>query len=99
MEITHDRSYIGQSSLDFIARGYGSEDLHSLRFQFVYTEGQKCRPSEDNARRKYRAGGSKKKHGHAAHNGGDCRCVCLLPVSINKHAGESSAFPRMFLSK
>lgn len=43
MEITHDRSYIGQSSLDFIARGYGSEDLHSLRFQFVYTEAERAR--------------------------------------------------------
>ena len=43
MEITHDRSYINRSELDFIARGYGAEDFHSLRFQFVYTEVEKAR--------------------------------------------------------
>lgn len=43
MEITHDRSYIDHSSLDFIARGYGTEDLYSLRFQFVYTEAERAR--------------------------------------------------------
>lgn len=43
MEITHDRSYIGRTSLDFIARGYGIEDLYSLRFQFVYTEAERAR--------------------------------------------------------
>lgn len=43
MEITHDRSYIGHSSLDFITRGYAVEDLHSLRFQFVYTEAERAR--------------------------------------------------------
>ena len=43
MEITHDRSYINRSALDFIARGYGTEDLYSLRFQFVYTEAERAR--------------------------------------------------------
>lgn len=43
MEITHDRSYINRSELDFIARGYGAEDFHSLRFQFVYTEAERAR--------------------------------------------------------
>lgn len=43
MEITHDRSYINRSELDFIARGYGAEDFHSLRFQFIYTEVEKAR--------------------------------------------------------
>lgn len=43
MEITHDRSYINRSSLDFIDRGYGTEDLYSLRFQFVYTEAERAK--------------------------------------------------------
>lgn len=43
MEITYDRSYIDRTSLDFIARGYGIEDLHSLRLQFVYTEAERAR--------------------------------------------------------
>ena len=43
MEITHDRSYINRSALEFIARGYGAEDIHSLRFQFVYTEAEQAR--------------------------------------------------------
>ena len=43
MEITHDRSYINRSALDFIARGYGTEDLYSLRFQFVYTDAERAR--------------------------------------------------------
>lgn len=43
MEITYDRSYIDRTSLDFIARGYGIEDLHSLRFQFIYTEAERAR--------------------------------------------------------
>lgn len=43
MEITYDRSYIDSTSLNFIARGYGIEDLHSLRLQFVYTEAEKAR--------------------------------------------------------
>lgn len=43
MEITHDRSYIERSSLEFIVRGYGIEDLYSLRFQFVYTEAERAR--------------------------------------------------------
>lgn len=42
MEITRDRSYIDRTSLDFMARGYGAEDLHSLRFQFVYTEAERA---------------------------------------------------------
>lgn len=43
MEITHDRSYIDRSSLEFIARGYGIEDLYSLRFQFVCTAVERAR--------------------------------------------------------
>lgn len=43
MEIVHDRSYIDRSAQDFIARGYGIEDLYSLRFQFVYTEAERTR--------------------------------------------------------
>lgn len=42
MEIVHDRSYITQTEREFIARGYASESLHSLRFSFVYTEAQKA---------------------------------------------------------
>lgn len=43
MEITHDRSYIDRSSLEFITRGYGIEDLYSLRFQFVYAQAERAR--------------------------------------------------------
>lgn len=43
MEIFHDRSYIKHSALDFIVRGYGIEDLYSLRFQFIYTEAERAR--------------------------------------------------------
>lgn len=43
MEVSHDRSYIKHSALDFIARGYGIEDLYSLRFQFIYTETERAR--------------------------------------------------------
>lgn len=43
MEITHDRSYIGPFSLDFMTHGYGAEDLYSLRFQFIYTEAERAR--------------------------------------------------------
>jgi len=37
MNILHDRSYISEYELDFVARGYRHEDLHSIRFCFVYT--------------------------------------------------------------
>lgn len=43
MEISHGRSYINRSAMEFIARGYGIEDLHSLRFQFVYTEAERAK--------------------------------------------------------
>lgn len=43
MEIFHDRSCINRTALDFVARGYGIEDLYSLRFQFLYTEAERAR--------------------------------------------------------
>lgn len=41
MQIKHDRSYISATDNEMICRGYGHEDLHSLRLQFLYTEDEK----------------------------------------------------------
>ena len=45
MIITHDRSYMSPTSLEFISRGYACESMHSLRFSFVYTEAQQAESS------------------------------------------------------
>ena len=42
MQIIHDRSYIGQTSREFISRGYACESIYSLRFSFAYTEAQQA---------------------------------------------------------
>lgn len=41
MKINHDRSYINQSSLAFVDRGYAAEDLYQLRISYEYTEEEK----------------------------------------------------------
>lgn len=38
MNVRHDRSYISESDVELIQRGYAREDLTSLRFSFVYTQ-------------------------------------------------------------
>lgn len=38
MNVRHDRSYVSESDIDLIQRGYAWEDLTSLRFRFVYTQ-------------------------------------------------------------
>lgn len=38
MNVRHDRSYISESDIDLIQRGYAWENLTSLRFSFVYTQ-------------------------------------------------------------
>ena len=45
MLITHDRSYMSPTDLEFISRGYARESMHSLRFGFVYTEAQQTESS------------------------------------------------------
>ena len=42
MQINHDRSYIGQTSREFISRGYACESYHSLCFSYVYTAEQQA---------------------------------------------------------
>lgn len=49
MTITHDRSYISPSSLTLIERGYATEVLHQLRFNFVYTQEQQAQNAEQAA--------------------------------------------------
>ena len=41
MNLWHDKSYIAPSGPEWIERGYAMYDVHSVRFQFVYTEEQK----------------------------------------------------------
>lgn len=41
MNINHDRSYINQSSLVFVDRGYAAQDLYQLRIRYEYTEEEK----------------------------------------------------------
>ena len=41
MYIKYDKTYIEDSSWEFVRRGYAAEDLHSLRFYFDYTEEEK----------------------------------------------------------
>lgn len=40
MIINHDKKYLN-SAEDLIARGYATEDLHSIRFRFEYTDAEK----------------------------------------------------------
>ena len=42
MQISHDRSYMSPTDLEFISRGYACESIHSLRFSFAYTEAQQA---------------------------------------------------------
>lgn len=49
MIINHDKSYIA-SAEDLIARGYATEDLHSLRFRFEYTDAEKERNREERSK-------------------------------------------------
>lgn len=42
MKITDDWSYIGEASRELIQKGYACEDLHSIRFQFTYTNEEKA---------------------------------------------------------
>ena len=42
MQISHDRSYMSPTDLEFISRGYARESMHSLRFSFAYTEAQQA---------------------------------------------------------
>ena len=41
MNLWHDKSYIAPSGPEWVERGYAMYDVHSVRFQFVYTEEQK----------------------------------------------------------
>lgn len=41
MNLWHDKSYIAPSGPNWVERGYAMYDVHSVRFQFVYTEEQK----------------------------------------------------------
>ena len=41
MNLRHDKSYISPPGPQSVARGYAMYDVHSVRFQFVYTEEQK----------------------------------------------------------
>ena len=41
MNLWHDKSYISPSGPEWVERGYAMYDVHSVRFQFVYTEEQK----------------------------------------------------------
>lgn len=41
MNLWHDKSYISPSAPEWVERGYAMYDVHSVRFQFVYTEEQK----------------------------------------------------------
>ena len=41
MNLWHDKSYIAPSGPEWVERGYAIYDVHSVRFQFVYTEEQK----------------------------------------------------------
>ena len=41
MNLWHDKSYITPSGPEWVERGYAMYDVHSVRFQFVYTEEQK----------------------------------------------------------
>ena len=40
MNLWHDTSYIAPSGPEWMKRGYARNDVHSVRFQFVYTEAQ-----------------------------------------------------------
>ena len=41
MNLWHDKSYISPSGPEWVERGYAMYDVHSVRFQFVYTEERK----------------------------------------------------------
>ena len=41
MNLWHDKSYISPTGPEWVERGYAMYDVHSVRFQFVYTEEQK----------------------------------------------------------
>ena len=41
MNLWHDKTYIAPSGPEWVERGYAMYDVHSVRFQFVYTEEQK----------------------------------------------------------